>query len=79
MKNPFETGHIKNYLLLYAGVVVIMILFFAASTIFIQNKEIEKKSFNTQMKQMPDATKQVQEKEEEPSLTSKIKLMEKRY
>ncbi len=47
MKNPFESGHIKNYILLYASVVVIIILFFIATTLFHDVKKIDKKTFNT--------------------------------
>jgi len=47
MKNPFETKEIKNYILLYVGVVIIMILFFVAATLFRDTKVIEKKSFDT--------------------------------
>ena len=48
MQNPFETGHIKNYLLLYASVVVIMVLFFIASTLFHDMKDVEPKVFLTE-------------------------------
>ena len=51
MQNPFESGHIKNYILLYASVVVIMILFFIASTLFNEVEVIEKKEFNTHIKE----------------------------
>ena len=47
MKNPFESGHIKNYLLAYASVVVIMVLFFIASTLFYEIDKVEKKVFDT--------------------------------
>lgn len=45
--NPFESGHIKNYILLYISILVIMVLFFIASELFVEEKEIEKKVFNT--------------------------------
>jgi hypothetical protein len=45
MENPFETGHIKNYILMYVSVVVIMVLFFIASTLFHDVKSVEKKKF----------------------------------
>ena len=45
--NPFESGHIKNYVLLYVSVVVIMILFFIATNLFHDVDEIEKKAFDT--------------------------------
>jgi len=47
MQNPFESGHIKNYLLLYVSVVVIMILFFAASTLLHEVPHVEQKIFDT--------------------------------
>ncbi len=45
--NPFESGQIKNYLLFYAGIVVIMILFFIATSLFHDIKEEKKKVFDT--------------------------------
>ncbi|MBU0631971.1 hypothetical protein KKA17_04940 [bacterium] len=45
--NPFESGQIKNYLLFYAGIVVIMILFFVATTLFHDIKEEKTKIFDT--------------------------------
>ena len=45
MENPFESGHIKNYILAYVSVVVIMILFFIATTLFHETKVLEKKVF----------------------------------
>jgi hypothetical protein len=47
MQNPFETGHIKNYILFYASIVVIMILFFIATTLFHDVKEVETKVFES--------------------------------
>lgn len=40
--NPFDSGHIKNYILLYVSVVVIMVLFFIAGELFIEETTIEK-------------------------------------
>ena len=51
MENPFESGHIKNYILLYGSVVVIMILFFVAATLFNDVEDFEKKIFNTDVKE----------------------------
>ena len=45
IQNPFENGHIKNYLLAYISVVVIMILFFLVSTLFHDVEHVEKKEF----------------------------------
>jgi hypothetical protein len=47
IENPFESGHIKNYILLYASVIVIMVLFFTASSLFNDVKKMDKKVFNT--------------------------------
>lgn len=49
MDNPFESGHIKNYILLYSSIVVIMVLFFIASTLFNEVQNVEKKVFNTKI------------------------------
>jgi hypothetical protein len=45
MQNPFETGHIKNYILAYVSVVVIMVLFFIASSLFNDVENVQKKEF----------------------------------
>ncbi|MFT7004157.1 MAG: hypothetical protein ACJAWW_001510 [Sulfurimonas sp.] len=77
MQNPFETGHIKNYILLYTSVVVIMVLFFIASTLFRDDEVIKKKVFSTE-----NSSKIVpveNEDEKKVSQTSKIKLMDKVY
>ncbi len=74
IENPFESGHIKNYILLYASVVVIMVLFFLATTLFHEDtKQIEKKQFNT-------STKIEQVNKKAPKVqTRKFKLLEKSY
>ena len=75
--NPFDSGHIKNYLLLYTSVVVIMILFFFATTLFQNDQEkIAKKHFNTDtstLKKIESDTKKTHPKEK------KFKLLEKVY
>ena len=75
MENPFESGHVKNYLLLYASIVVIMILFFIASTLFNDVEDIEKKIFSTEIKE------KVTEEDVEPEVnaSSKFKLLDKAY
>ncbi len=79
MENPFENGHMKNYVLLYASVVVIMVLFFFATTLFNEDdKTIEKKVFNTEI----NATqKQAEVEKEEASQAEKpkFKLLQKGY
>ena len=46
MENPFESGHIKNYVLFYMSIVVIMVLFFVASSLFNDIEDHEKKVFD---------------------------------
>ena len=82
MENPFESGHIKNYILLYASIVVIMVLFFIAATLFNDVKDVDQKVFNTEVsKELKD--KRAKDKElkitEEPSYKSRLKLMDKSY
>ena len=74
MQNPFESGHIKNYVLLYASVVVIMILFFFASTLFNDIEKVDKKVFNTKIKENvnPKSTKVA-------TPENKFKLMDTSY
>ena len=79
MQNPFENGHMRNYVLLYVSVVVIMVLFFFATTLFNEDeKTIEKKVFNTEV----NATqKQAKKEKEEASQAEKpkFKLLQKGY
>jgi len=75
MQNPFESGHIKNYVLLYASVVVIMILFFIASTLFNEIEVIEKKEFNTHIDEKIIKEKELKKESEKP----KFKLLNKAY
>lgn len=77
MQNPFESGHIKNYVLLYVSVVVIMVLFFIASTLFNDVKDVEKKVFNTNISEVPHAKKQMENIEEVNG--SRFQLMQKSY
>ena len=77
MQNPFESGHIKNYVLLYVSVVVIMILFFIASTLFNDVKEVEKKVFDVNVSEVPHAKKPMENIEEQNG--SRFKLLEKAY
>jgi len=76
MQNPFESGHIKNYVLLYVSVVVIMILFFIASTLFHDVSKVDKKIFNKEVNKTNDL---VVEKETTKSKTFKFKLLDKAY
>ena len=75
MQNPFESGHIKNYILLYASVVVIMILFFIASTLFNDIELHEKKKFDTEKREKVVVVQENTEEVKKP----KFKLLDKAY
>lgn len=77
MQNPFETGHIKNYLLFYAAIVVIMILFFIATTLFHDTKDIEKKVFSIEQNSVETADK-IKKEEQEPAFC-RFKLLDRAY
>ncbi len=78
MQNPFETGHIKNYVLLYVSVVVIMILFFIATTLFHDVESVEEKVFSVDENSSQLVDKRGQSAEENSS-QSRFKLLEKAY
>jgi len=77
MENPFESGHIKNYVLLYISIVVIMVLFFIASSLFNDVEIQEKKVFdiNTSVEL---ADKRVMKNIDEVN-SSRFKLMDRVY
>lgn len=82
IENPFESGHIKNYLLAYVSVVVIMILFFIASTLFHDVQLIEKKEFEEKMISKQDVKNNQEASKEDSNASSwksKLKLMDKSY
>ncbi len=80
IENPFESGHIKNYLLAYVSVVVIMILFFIAATLFHDVERKEKKEFQKKELEKKEVPKeQVKEDSNESSWKSRLKLMDKPY
>jgi predicted Holliday junction resolvase-like endonuclease len=79
VQNPFTNGQIKNYLLLYASIVVIMILFFIASTLFNDVQKVEKKVFNTKIKENTKLDKKSKENVIEKNSTSRFKLMDSVY
>ena len=75
IENPFESGHIRNYILLYASVVVIMILFFIASSLFNNVEKVEKKAFNVKSEKMKKQSIRV----ETITKKKKFKLLDKAY
>ena len=74
MENPFESGHVRNYILFYAGIVLIMILFFFASSLFNDVKVVEKKVFHYETN--ATKTKNIQVEAEKPR---RFKLLDKAY
>jgi len=78
MENPFESGHIKNYLLLYTSVVVIVVLFFIASSLFNSVEQKEKKYFETEAKEsLSQESEKDMRETQEPS--HNFKLLDKAY
>jgi hypothetical protein len=75
--NPFESGHIKNYILLYVSVVVIMILFFIATTLFNDVEEVDKKVFDVNVSKAPGEKKPMKNIDEVD--VKRFKLMDKAY
>lgn len=75
MNNPFESGQIKNYLLLYASIVVIMVLFFIASTLFNDIQVYDKKSFDVNVSLEQDSSTM----DTEQNTTSRVKLLDYTY
>ncbi len=75
--NPFESGHIKNYVLAYIGVVVIMVLFFIAARLFNEPKEQPKKEFVAQKTEKKAQKKEKPNQKEQERPKSSIKLLKK--
>lgn len=77
MQNPFESGHIKNYILFYISIVVIVVLFFIASTLFHEVKDVEKKVFDIEVKKVlhVDEKKVIEDK----NSSSRFKLLDRAY
>ncbi len=78
MQNPFESGHIKNYILLYVSVVVIMILFFIASTLFHDVENMEKKKFNAELN-LTQGSESTTQRNVDSNTTKRFQLMETGY
>ncbi|MCK9455225.1 MAG: hypothetical protein WCY51_00425 [Sulfurimonas sp.] len=79
MQNPFESGHIKNYLLFYASIVVIMVLFFIATSLFHEEAVVEQKIFEAETNSTKMIDKREQSAEEEATKTERFKLLDRAY
>jgi len=73
MENPFDSGHIRNYILLYVSVVVIMILFFIATTLFHTKENIKTKKFDTNI------SKKIEQKQKEQTPKNNLKIINISY
>ena len=79
MQNPFESGHIKNYLLFYASIIVIVVLFFIASTLFHDVQAQEKKIFDDEVRETNTTLIEAEEIEKKEEVSKKFKLLETGY
>jgi len=77
IQNPFEDGHIKNYVLLYVSVVVIMVLFFIATTLFHDVSSVDKKVFNEDKSTLHVDKREVSQ--EQNSSEMRFKLLDRSY
>ncbi|WP_304546045.1 hypothetical protein [Sulfurimonas microaerophilic] len=77
--NPFDSGHIKNYILLYVSIVVIMVLFFIAGELFMEQTTIEKKVFDYNQSAAQSTTALDQQEETKEEFKPKFKLLEKAF
>lgn len=76
--NPFTNGQIKNYLLFYASILLIIILFFIASSLFHDVKNVEENIFKTQSEHSIKKTVQDKTAIKKPPIY-KFKLLDKAY
>ena len=79
IENPFESGHIKNYILAYISIVVIMVLFFAAAQLFNEPKKHPKKKFQTKEVEQKETLDTKSEKQQNENKKSSIRLLEKAF
>ena len=77
--NPFESGHIKNYILLYVAVVVIMVLFFFASDLWIEPKKSTKKVSNSKASISNKPPQRQKKQSEAQPFTPKFELLQEGY
>lgn len=77
IQNPFEDGHIKNYVLLYVSVVVIMVLFFIATTLFHDVSSVDKKNFSEDKSTLHVDKREVSQ--EQNSSEMRFKLLDRSY
>ncbi|MEA3373948.1 MAG: hypothetical protein U9Q62_09710 [Campylobacterota bacterium] len=80
MQNPFSKEQIKNYLLLYGAIVVIMVLFYILNNLLNKQKSHEQKVFETGSSvQIKESSEKPNEEAESSNNNSRFKLLEKGY
>jgi len=79
MQNPFESGHIKNYIMAYLSVVVIMVLFFIASSLFLELEDVQKKVFYVDENVTLHKSSQQMTQEDNTTSSQKFQLLKKGY
>ncbi len=73
--NPFSKEQIKNYLLFYVGVVTIVVLFFIASTLFHEVKDVKPKHFDINKTKIAESKEKKEKKAEKKKSTTNFKMM----
>ncbi len=80
MQNPFSNEHMKNYLLFYSAVILIMVLFYILNTSLNSVEAQEKKVFSTQMSSTVEEGKATPAGDaDENSNKNRFKMLEKAY
>ncbi|OQX59727.1 MAG: hypothetical protein B5M52_02435 [Helicobacteraceae bacterium 4484_230] len=78
MQNPFTSNQIKNYLLLYAAVVVIMVIFYLLNTSFNNIATHERKVFDERAVNL-NKKADVEDAQKKDANRSSIRLLKKAY
>lgn len=73
--NPFSKEQTKNYILFYIGVVVIVVLFFIATTLFHDVKDVKPKHFDINQTKIEKAKKSKEEKAEKKKNNTNFEIM----
>ena len=71
MIQPFKPEHIRRYLSLYGGIVILMVLFYFINTVFNPPREHERKHFNTERNE----TAKAPQPSSEPEKPNPFKLL----
>ncbi len=75
MKQPFEIKYIRRYLLMYAGIVAVMVLFYFVNSANNITKDVEKKVFSTAQPNQQHQTETLEKRGVNPT----FRLLDKGY